>query len=320
MAYLVTGGTGFVGRKLIEQLLADTDKSIFVTSRSAEKVSAQFSHPRVAGISWDPLQGPLRLNQESLQATGLTAVFNLMGESVAGGRWTLAKKERIRNSRIDGTRNLVKGLIQSQMIPQLMISASAVGIYGDRGDQVITEDSPVQTGQGNRFLIEVCQQWEAQADRLAEQGSRVVKIRIGIVLGLDGGALEQLIPIFRMGGGGRLGSGKQWVPWIHHTDLIRMFRWIETGTELTGVINGTAPNPVQNQQMTRDIAAVLRRPALLPVPAFALKLALGEFSDELLTSKRVVPSRALLEGFDFRFSDFRVALEDLLGNDRRSRK
>jgi uncharacterized protein (TIGR01777 family) len=316
MAYLVTGGTGFVGRMLIQQLLAETDKSVYVTSRNSRKVSEQFRDPRVIGISWDPISQPLLLNEEALHATGLTAVFNLMGESVAGGRWTSVKKERIRNSRMDGTRNLVDGLVQSQLLPQLMVSASAVGIYGDRGDQLITEDSPIQIEQGNRFLIDVCQQWEAQADRLADQGVRVVKVRIGIVLGLDGGALEQMIPIFRMGGGGRLGSGKQWVPWIHQVDLIRLFRWLETETVLTGVVNGTAPNPIQNQQMTRDIASVLRRPALLPVPAFALKVTLGEFSDELLTSKRVVPARALAEGFHFRFSDFRGALEDLLGTGR----
>lgn len=310
MNVIVTGGTGFVGRRLVNRIVAKNNGLVIVPSRNKSKVAQRFSSPNVMGVAWDPLRGLFELPKNEVEK--VDTVVNLMGESVAGGRWTTAKKQQILDSRVIGTRNLIDGLQQAGHLPTTFVSASAVGIYGDRDDEILTEKTEINRSQGNQFLIDVCQQWESEADRIAALGARVVKLRIGIVLGLEGGALEQMLPIFRLGGGGRLGSGKQWVPWIHIDDLIEMIIWILENQQLSGIINATAPNPIQNQKMTKEIARVLRRPAFLPAPSFALKLALGEFADELLSSKRVVPDQALAQGFSFRFTDFSLALKDLL--------
>lgn len=316
MSVLVTGGTGFIGQQLVNRLV-NIGHHVLITSRNSQKAGELFQSDNVSAIEWNPSSNVLNLPGSEFKNSGgkrIEAVVNLHGEAVAGGRWTKAKKQRIRDSRVLGTRHLIDGLIKAEQVPDIFVSASAVGIYGDRADEILTEQSPIQPDKGNRFLIEVCQDWETEADRIKEFNVRVVKVRIGIVLGLAGGALQQMLPIFRLGGGGRLGSGKQWFPWIHQDDLVRLLLWLlqaENPRDFE-VINATAPQPIQNKDMTRDIASILKRPAILPVPAFALRLSLGEFADELLSSKRVVPASALEKGFEFRYSEFATAFADLV--------
>ena len=231
-----------------------------------------------------------------------------MGDSIAEGRWTEEKKKSIRDSRVIGTKNLIQGLIDSGQKPDSFVSASAVGFYGDAGDAKVTESHP----QGDGFLPDVSREWEEAADLIASHGTRVVKIRIGIVLGADGGALEKMIPLFKLGLGGKLGSGKQWFPWIHVEDLARLFKWgIETPAA-NGVYNATAPNPVTNAQFTQQLAKSLNRWAILPAPKFGLKIALGEFADSLFFSQNVVPEKAVSEGFEFTHPQLPAALSDIV--------
>jgi uncharacterized protein (TIGR01777 family) len=239
------------------------------------------------------------------------AVFHLAGEPIAQ-RWTSEAKTRIRESRISRTRDLVDGIGKLPHKPGVFISASAIGYYGNRGDEVLTEES----APGKGFLADLCVHWEAEADRARQFGLRVVKVRNGMVLGEDGGALKRLLPPFRMGLGGRLGSGKQWVSWIHRDDLLRMLIWVAANPNIAGVLNGTAPEPVTNAQFTRNLAHVLGKPAIIPVPRFGLRLALGEMSDVLLDSARAVPAAAQQQGFQFAFRDLQSALEAILRKSR----
>ena len=302
MTTLLTGGTGFVGRQLMKAWHARSSELI-TCSRDAERARKAFgsSAPRI--IAWDPLK-PI----DSDLPSSLSAVINLMGESIADGRWTAAKKKRIVDSRVVGTRNLVTGILNSNCLPSVLVSASAVGIYGNCGEDIVSEKHALATG----FLADVCQQWEAEANRLGEHGVRVVNLRIGIVLGADGGALEQMEPIFRWGVGGRLGSGKQWVPWIHVDDLVRLILWSVDETVIQGPVNATAPNPVRNSELTAELARRVGRPAWLPVPKFAVRLAFGEFANSLFDSQRVVPEIALRHGFRYEFPELRETFEDLL--------
>jgi uncharacterized protein (TIGR01777 family) len=206
----------------------------------------------------------------------------------------------------------VDGIAQLPHKPGVFISASAIGYYGNRGNEVLTEES----APGKDFLADVCVHWEEEADRAREFGLRVVKIRNGMVLGEDGGALKKLLPPFRMGLGGRLGSGKQWVSWIHRDDLLRMLIWAAANPNIAGVLNGTAPEPVTNAQFTRDLAHALGKPAIIPVPRFGLRLALGEMSEVLLDSARAVPAAAQQQGFQFAFRDLQPALEAILRKSR----
>ena len=238
---------------------------------------------------------------------GCEAVFHLAGEPLAEGRWTASKKARIRDSRVIGTRNLVAGLRALDSRPPVLVSASAVGIYGSRGDESLNEQSPAATG----FLGDVCRQWESEAMRAKEFGMRVVTIRIGLVLGKEGGALAKLLPLFKLGAGGRLGNGRQWMPWIHVEDLTRLLVFAAENSSMHGPVNGTAPNPVSNRGFTRALGQAVRRPALFPAPAFGLRLILGEFAEVLLSSQRVVPKAAVDAGFQFRYSTIGSALSDL---------
>ncbi len=302
MTTLLTGGTGFVGRQIMKAWHARSSELI-TCSRDAERARKAFgsSAPRI--IAWDPLK-PI----DSDLPSSLSAVINLMGESIADGRWTAAKKKRIVESRVVGTRNLVTGILNSNCLPSVLVSASAVGIYANCGEDIVSEKHALGTG----FLADVCQQWEAEANRLSEHGVRVVNLRIGIVLGADGGALEKMEPIFRWGVGGRLGSGKQWVPWIHVDDLVRLILWCVDQAPVQGPVNATAPNPVRNSELTSELARRVGRAAWLPVPKFALRLAFGEFANSLFDSQRVVPEVSLRHGFRFEFPELRETLEDLL--------
>jgi len=297
MKCVVSGGTGFIGRRIVDRLLRDSHY-VGVWSRQPGKERRD----AVASFSWDPLQG--EPPAESLNT--MDAVIHLAGEPVAQ-RWNADVKRRIRDSRVLGTRTLVEVISRVRQKPKVLVCASAIGYYGDRGDEVLTESST----PGSGFLADVCRDWEAEADRAAEFGLRVVKLRIGFVLGKGGGALAQMVPAFRAFVGGRLGSGKQWMPWIHVSDVAEMFvHAVES--DIRGVWNATAPNPVTNADFTREMGKSLHRPAVFPVPPFALKLAFGELGQHMLDSSRVIPQAALKAGFLFRYPELAGALRDLL--------
>ena len=233
-------------------------------------------------------------------------VIHLAGEPVAQ-RWSEAVKARIRSSRVLGTRNLVRGIMSAKYPPKVLVCASGIGCYGDRGDEILTEESRL----GKGFLPEVCAEWEKEALTAEAAGLRVVCVRIGIVLGKGGGALEKMVPAFRMGGGGRLGSGRQWMSWIHLDDLIGMFLFAAAQASLRGPLNGCGPEPVRNSEFSDALGAALHRPSLLPVPGFALKMLMGEMADITLQSQRAIPKKALDAGFAFQYSDLRSALANL---------
>lgn len=295
---LVTGGTGFVGK-----LLCGSLSSANVLTRKPEHAPPELSH--VACFRWDPSSGPPP--PEALD--GCDTVFHLAGEPVAEGRWTAAKRDRILDSREIGTRNLVKGLRAMESPPSVLVSASAVGVYGDRSYEILTEQS--YAGQG--FLSDVCLIWECEADKVKEFGMRVVTIRIGLVLGRGGGALGRMQPLFKLGLGGRLGSGKQWVPWIHIDDLVKLFVFAAENPALSGPVNGVSPNAVTNRDFTKALGSAVKRPTLFPAPAFALRLGLGGFAEVLLASQQVEPKAALDAGFEFDYPTIDSALADIVG-------
>jgi uncharacterized protein len=244
--------------------------------------------------------------------SGFDAVIHLSGENIAG-RWTEAKKRRIRDSRIASTQNLSKALASAEKRPRVFICASAIGYYGNRGNEVLTEDSP----SGRGFLAEVSREWESAAKPAAKAGIRTVNLRTGIVLSPDGGALKQMLLPFRLGLGGRVGNGRQWWSWIHIDDFVAAVQQIADNLSLNGPVNMTAPNPVTSADFTKTLAKTLRRPAVLPLPAFAAKLVFGEFAEEgLLASARVEPKKLLESGFKFRYSELAAALLELLKNDK----
>jgi len=279
MNIAITGASGFIGRRLTDRLSA--------VGHTVRAISVREEPP-----------------PEKLAGTG--AVIHLAGEPVSQ-RWTPEVKRRIRDSRVQGTLNLIRPLSTVSERPSVLVSASAIGIYGDRGSEVLTETS----SPGNGFLAEVCREWEAQADLAKPLGMRVVKIRIGIVLGKSGGALAKMLPAFRYFAGGRLGSGTQWMSWVHLDDLVELMRYA-VEHPLRGVVNGTAPNPVTNREFTAELASALSRPAIVPVPKFALKLAFGEMGEILTQSQRVLPRAALASGFHFSYPDLGPALRNLL--------
>lgn len=297
MKCLVSGGTGFIGRPIVDRLLRDGHYvGVYSRHPGREKRAA------VASFFWDPLEG--EPPADSLNT--MDAVIHLAGEPVAQ-RWNASVKRRIRDSRVLGTRALVDAIGQVQHKPKVLVCASAIGYYGDRGDEILTESSP----PGNGFLVDVCRAWEAEADRASQFGLRVIRLRIGFVLGKAGGALARMLPAFRACVGGRLGSGKQWMPWIHIDDVAEMFVYAaENG--ISGVWNAAAPNPVTNAAFTREMASLLHRPAVFPVPPFALKLAFGELAQHMLDSARVIPEAALKTNFPFRYPEIGLALRNLL--------
>ena len=299
MKALVTGATGFVGPRLLRLL----DKPI-VLSRNPQRAQAAIGSLAERIIRWDSLQGP----PPPEAFAGVDTVFHLAGESVAEGRWTVAQKQKIKDSRVIGTRHLVQGIGQAQQPPKVLVSASAVGYYGNRGEEELTEAAP----PARDFLAEVCVDWEREA-LLAEQfGVRVVTARTGIVLGAGGGALGKMLLPFQLGAGGPLGNGRQWMPWIHVADLARLYVHGAEMAGISGAMNSVAPHPVRNSEFTRALGRQLHRPAFIPAPYFGLRLAFGEFAQVLFASQRVVPQVALDTGFVFQYPTLVEALQNIL--------
>jgi uncharacterized protein (TIGR01777 family) len=301
MRVLITGATGFIGRRLCQVLAADGHELVAL-SRNPPKAQSELLL-LTAAYPWDPLAGPA----PKAAFEGVDAVVHLAGESVAG-RWTKKKMRGIRDSREIGTRNLVDSIAAADARPQVLVSASAIGFYGDRGDEELTEES----GPGDDFLADVCRSWEREALKVEELGVRLVRLRIGVVVGAGGGALEAMLPPFKMGVGGPMGSGRQWWSWVHRDDLVAMIRRALTDDGLASVYNATSPEPMSQMEFGNVLGKVLRRPAFMPTPAFALKLLLGGFSTELLSSKRVLPAGLQEAGFEFRYADLEAALREAL--------
>lgn len=300
MRVLVTGATGLIGRSLCRSL-ADDGHSIVALSRSARKPEGLAI---TEAYEWDPQAGA----PPEAAMKGIDAVINLAGEPLDAHRWSDEQKKVIRDSRVVTTRNLVAGLRSIEPRPAVFVSGSAVGFYGDRGDEQLEETSP----PGRGFMCDVCREWEEEAERARDSGIRVVQIRTGVVLSVEGGALRKMLAPFKLGVGGRLGDGKQWFPWIHIEDIVGIFRHTISTSSLIGPVNGAAPEAVTNAEFTRELARALHRPAFLPVPEAALRVLMGEMSDVLLASQRVVPTAALASGYEFRHPSLKPALADLL--------
>jgi len=298
MQTLITGGTGFIGRHLAGYL----NKPIIV-GRSLDKIRDLM--PGYEAHQWDPGR-PL----EPSFLDGVEGIFHLAGASIFKGRWNRARKERIRKSRTQSTRRLVDAIGQAAVRPRVLVCSSAVGIYGDRGAELLTESSR----PGDDFLAGVCRDWEKEAMRAQEFGIRVVLIRTAVVLGRNGGALAQMLPPFKLGLGGRLGNGNQYMPWIHIEDLCRIMLKAMQDGHLSGPVNAVAPNPVTNRAFTRALARAVHRPALFPMPAFLLKVVVGEFATVLLSSQRVQPNVLEKRGFSFHYPDIDSALSNLIGD------
>ncbi len=301
MRALVTGATGFVGRHLLKRLPAGT----VVLSRNAVGARRALGGAAVEAHAWEPAAGP----PPAQALEGVDVVFHLAGEPVAEGRWNAEKKDRILRSREAGTRNLVAaiGARPPGARPRVLVSASAVGIYGSRGDEVLDESSP--PAPDGDFLADVCKRWEAEALRAKEHGVRVACLRIGLVLGEDGGALSKMLPIFRLGLGGRITfAGSQWMPWVHVDDIVGIALHAAAKAEVAGAVNAVAPAPVTNADFTRALARALGRPALFPAPALMLRIVLGEFATALTASQRVAPRVAERTGYAFAYAEVGAAL------------
>ena len=295
---LVSGASGPIGKALLPSLRTN---GAHITRLVRDNAPPAYSDEQT--IPWHPEQ-PLSADALS----GFDAVIHLAGETIVG-RWTESKKNKIRDSRVIGTRNLAQSLAQAKHRPQIFLCSSAIGYYGNRGDEALTEESAPGTG----FLAEVCQEWEAATHPAAEAGIRTVAIRTGVVLSREGGALAKMLPPFKMGVGGKIGDGRQWMSWIDVQDLVGAIHHILKSDLLYGPVNMVAPRPVTNAEFTQTLASVLSRPAVFAVPAFAVKLLFGEMGETvLLGSQRVEPTQLVSSGYPFRFRDLRASLQNTI--------
>lgn len=297
MKVLISGGSGLVGTALTEYLRSQ-GHAVSHLIRPGGKASA-------GNIRWDPASG--FINTNAMEAAD--AVVNLNGASIGGGRWTPTRKTILRASRVDSTRVLVDAVVRLKQRPRVFVSASAIGYYGNRGDESLTEPSQA----GDDFLAQVCRDWEAEALRAQASGIRTVVARFGVILSAKGGAMKQMLTPFKLGVGGRLGTGKQWLSWIALDDVVGILISALSDQQASGPVNVVAPNPVQNSEFTRVLASVLHRPAIFPAPAFALRLALGEMADALLlSSQRVRAERAPAALFPFQYENLEPALHAIV--------
>ena len=299
MKVVVTGATGFVGQVIVKQLVAAGDEVIVLTRNVAKAAITLGSSCRY--YQWE--DGESLPPLEALE--GSDGIINLMGETISK-RWSEPQKKKIYNSRINGTRKLVEAIDKLQHKPKVLVSTSAIGIYGNRGPEEINESSSL----ANDFLAKVCKDWENEANKAQNCGVRVVIIRAGIVLGRKGGALAKMLPIFKLGAGGPLGSGNQYMSWIHVKDLASMYLEAMNNNELKGVFNGTSPYPATNSEFTKLLGKTLGRPAFMPAPSFAIKLAVGEMSQLLLEGQKVLPVKFKAAKFRYRYATLEMALKD----------
>ncbi len=289
MNILVTGSSGLVGKALMPYLITAGHSAVSM----------------VRGRDWDPVDGSIRLEVFD----DVDAVVHLAGDPIADGRWTKAKKKRIRDSRVNGTRLICAAMANRDQRPRILIAASAIGYYGDRRDEELTE----QSRQGRNFLAEICSEWERATQVAADNGVRVVNLRLGVVLSTAGGGLTKMLLPFRMGGGGILGDGSQYMSWIALDDVLGAIHHALMTEAISGPVNAVTPNPVTNTQFTKTLGAVLNRPTVVPMPAFAARLAFGQMADELLlASAQVTPEQLQATGYTFHLPDLEAALRHVL--------
>jgi uncharacterized protein (TIGR01777 family) len=307
MRVFVTGGTGLVGTRLVGRLLARGDQAVVLTRRY--QAARQSLGPNVDLLEGDPTQpGPWTERLDDCDAA-----VHLAGENVFARRWNAEFKKRLVDSRVLSARNVAAALAKKPKRadgqPKVLVSASAVGYYGPRGDEELTEESP----PGSDFLANLCVEWEKAARGAEPAGVRSAWVRVGVVLDREGGALAKLLPPFKMFAGGPVGSGKQYMPWVHHEDVVGLFLLALDNPACAGPLNGTAPSPVTNAEFSKALGRALHRPAFVPTPGFALRLLLGEAAMIVITGQRVVPKRALALGYTFRYPQLDAALAQILG-------
>jgi uncharacterized protein (TIGR01777 family) len=295
---VIAGASGLVGQALHQRFLANAVSCATLTRHTAQPGSSEYF--------WDP--DHFQFREDMRRLSGIRAAIHLSGDNLTAGRWTRAKKRRIRESRVRTTQSMVKLLSHLNQPPEVLLCASAVGFYGDRDDEVLTEDS----SSGDGFLPEVCREWEAAADAAIGLGIRVVHLRFGVVLARQGGALAKMLPIFRMGLGGNLGSGRQWMSWIALPTLVEIVEFCMNHHRIQGAVNVVA-NPVTNAEFTVSLAHHLHRLAIVPAPVVALRVAFGEMADAaLLSSTRAIPAKLLQAGFVFKLPTLQDALQQIL--------
>jgi uncharacterized protein (TIGR01777 family) len=304
MRVLLSGSTGFLGATLLETLGKQGHTVAGLIRPGTARDGAR--ETRAQAVAWDPVAGQL----DAARAEGADALVHLAGAPIAGGRWNASRKELLRTSRIDATRHLMGALAKLQRPPRVIVSASAVGYYGDRGEEILTEASL----PGNDFLAGICREWEAETSRAELFGARVVSLRFGIILGEHGGALPRMLLPLKLGAGGRLGNGQQWMSWLTLQEAVNIIQFSLAAAGLTGPANAVTPNPVRNSEFTRELAKTLHRPAVFPAPAFALRLALGEMADALLlSSQKAMPAKLVDSGYRFLQPNLEIALAEVLG-------
>ena len=310
MKVVIAGGSGFLGSPLA-WAWAEEGYDVRVLTRGLVAGQAQHESgtgkPGITRVGWEPDGRPGQLARE---LEGAAAVINLAGASIAGARWTAARKPLLRDSRILATKSLAAAFAEAAQPPPTFISGSGVGYYGDRGAEPLSEEST----PGDDFLAHLCEEWEAEARRAERPGIRVVLLRTGIVLEKSGGALPQMMRPFKFFAGGPLAGGKQYLSWVHRHDWAEMVRWIVETPSVSGPVNVTAPHPVTNAEFSRALGRAIHRPALAPAPRFALKIALGELADALLASQRALPKRAQAAGYHFRYPEIDIAFRGIFGD------
>lgn len=302
MKVAITGATGFVGTRLVERLQAEGHSAVVLTRNPSNAV--QVFPNAIEVVAYNPMESGAW--QETI--VGCDAVVNLAGEPIAEHRWTPERKQSLMNSRKITTQKVVEAICKANPQPTVLVNASAIGFYGTSETATFDESSE----SGNDFLAEICRAWEAEANKAKDCGTRVVILRTGIVLGTGGGALERMLTPFKMFAGGPIGTGRQWFSWIHREDLVSLIMRALTHSEMEGVYNATAPNPVRMEEVTTTLGQVMNRPSWLPVPGFALEAMLGDGAIVVLEGQQVLPKRTVEAGFEYQYSTVKAALQEIL--------